>query len=119
MLFDLVVGSKGEAWIMEYNCAQNGCAAWLHLNNHYKGGGNKKRKIAKAEAIIEMLHYKNKSVFAFESFSTKLMEAFYNLEGTESKLGTVQSSLNSSLQDSSWRNGSRNSQSSRASTLLC
>lgn len=84
MLFDLVVGSEGEPWIIEFNRSQNGRAAWLNMRLHYEGGGNEKRKIAEAEATIESLHYKNESIYPFEAFSTKLIEAFYDLENTES-----------------------------------
>ena len=83
MLYDLVTGTEGESWITEFNRAQNGRAAWLQMKNHYEGGGHERRKITEAEAVISMLHYKNESVFSFESFSTKLIDAFRDLEDTE------------------------------------
>ena len=85
MLSDLVSGTEGESWINEFNRAQHGRNAWLALKTHYEGGGNERKKIIEAEATIDMLHYKNESVFSFESFSTKMVEAFRDLDGTDSE----------------------------------
>ncbi|MHA7927588.1 MAG: hypothetical protein ACX936_20475 [Marinobacter sp.] len=85
MLSDLVMDTDGGTWIQDYDRAQNGRAAWFALKDHYEGGGQKKRTITAAEAVLDSIHYKNESVFPFESFSRKISDAFRDLKGTESQ----------------------------------
>ena len=85
MLSDLVSGTEGESWINQFNRAQHGRNAWLAFRTHYEGGGNERKKITEAESVIDMLHYKNESIFSFESYSTKMIEAFRDLDNTDSE----------------------------------
>ena len=85
MLSDLVSGTEAKSWINEFNRAQDGRNAWLALQNHYEGGGNEQKKITEAESVIDMLHYKNEAIFSFESYSTKMIEAFRDLNNTDSE----------------------------------
>ena len=79
MLSDLLFGTEGESWTSDYSRAQHGRNSWLYLRIYYEGGGNEHKKIIEAESVIKILHYKNESVFYFESFSTKMVETFRDL----------------------------------------
>jgi hypothetical protein len=80
MLADLMVGTDGYTWIEEYDRSQNGRAAWLKLVEHYNGGGQQEKAIARAEALIRTTHYKNETLFPFETFSSRLLGAYRDLE---------------------------------------
>lgn len=80
MLEDLMNGTEGYTWIEMYNRSQNGRAAWLSLTNHYNGGGQQEKAIARAEAIIKSTHYKNEQVFPFETFASRLLSAYRDLK---------------------------------------
>jgi hypothetical protein len=79
MLEDLMVGTEGYPWIETYNRSQNGRAAWLSLINHYNGGGQQEKAIARAESTIKSTHYKNEQLFPFETFSSRLLSAYRDL----------------------------------------
>ena len=53
------------------------------LVEHYEGGGQREKRKSSALATLRSLHYKNESVFSFEDFSRKLVQAYRDLEGTE------------------------------------
>lgn len=80
MLFDLVTGLEGKTYIAPFNRAQNRHAAWLALKLHYNGERNKRKLIVEAKSILQMLHYKNKSILLFKLFSTWLTEAFHDIK---------------------------------------
>lgn len=86
LLSDLVNGTSGYTWISSFDRAQNGRAAWLALVEHYEGGGQREKRMSAAVAAIKALHYKNESVFSFEDFSRKLIQAYRDLEGTDEEL---------------------------------
>jgi hypothetical protein len=86
LLSDLVNGTSGYTWISNYDRAQDGRAAWLALIEHYEGGGQREKRMSAAVASIKALHYKNESVFSFEDFSRKLIQAYRDLEGTDEEL---------------------------------
>lgn len=80
MLADLMVGTDGYTWIEAYDRSQDGRAAWLNLVQHYNGGGQQEKAIARAEAIIKATHYKNESIFPFETFASRLLSAYRDLD---------------------------------------
>ena len=79
MLADLMVGTDGYTWIETYDRSQDGRAAWINLTDHYNGGGQQEKAIARAEAIIKTTHYKNEQVFPFDTFSARLLGAYRDL----------------------------------------
>ena len=86
LLSDLVSGTGGYTWIADFDRAQDGRAAWMALVEHYEGGGQREKRMAAALATIRALHYKNESIFSFEDFSRRLIQAYRNLEGTDKEL---------------------------------
>ena len=86
LLSDLVNGTSGYTWISNFDRAQNGRAAWLALVEHYEGGGQREKRMSAAVATIKALHYKNESIFSFEDFSRKLIQAYRDLEGTDEEM---------------------------------
>jgi hypothetical protein len=79
ILNPLITGSEAMTWTSAFERAQDGRGAWLAMVNHYEGGGQQEKRTSRAEAILTNLHYKNESSFSFEAFSTKLMDAFRDL----------------------------------------
>jgi hypothetical protein len=86
LLSDLVNGTSGYTWISEFDRAQNGRAAWFALVEHYEGGGQREKRMSAAVATIKALHYRNESVFPFEDFSRRLIQAYRDLEGTDEEM---------------------------------
>ena len=86
LLSDLVSGTSGYTWISDFDRAQNGREAWLALVEHYEGGGQREKRMSAAVATIKALHYKNESVFSFEDFSRKLIQAYRDLDGTDEEM---------------------------------
>jgi hypothetical protein len=86
LLSDLVNGTSGYTWISDYDRAQDGRAAWFALVEHYEGGGQREKRMSAAVATIKALHYKNESIFSFEDFSRKLIQAYRDLEGTDEEM---------------------------------
>ena len=86
LLSDLLNGTTGYEWIQAFERSQNGRAAWLSLIEHYEGGEQRERRVAAAKASIKALHYKNESIFSFEDFSRKMLQAFRELQGTEEEI---------------------------------
>ena len=75
-----LVGTENYEWISQYETSQDGRSTMNTLRTHYDGPGEIKRRIARAEAQIEALHYKSEQAFSFERFITKLNGAFQVLE---------------------------------------
>ena len=90
LLSDVVSGTLGYTWIRDLDRSQNGWAAWMALVVHYEGGGQREKRMSAALATIKALHYKNESVFAYEDFSHKLLEAFRDLKDTDAELSEFQ-----------------------------
>jgi hypothetical protein len=68
---DLINGTDGWAWF-SMAAEGNGRAAHLHLQQHYLGYYSNARRAVQAKATLEILHYKNESVFCFEVYVTRL-----------------------------------------------
>ena len=79
------VRDQPATWIQPYQASQNGRAAWLALVAHYDGGGQKEKRINKAEAILSSVFYHNERAFSFDAYSTKLLRAFRTLEETPNR----------------------------------
>ena len=90
LLSDVVAGTLGYKWIRDHDRSQNGRATWMALVVHYEGGGQCEKRMLAALATIKALHYKNESVFAYEDFSRKLLEAFRDLKDTDEELSEFQ-----------------------------
>lgn len=86
LLSDLVNGTSGYTWISNFDRAQDGRAAWQALVEHYEGGGQREKRMSAAVATIKALHYKNESIFSFEDFSRKLIQAYRDLQGTDEEM---------------------------------
>jgi uncharacterized membrane protein YgcG len=80
ILNTLLTGTEATTWIRAFDRAQDGRAAWNALVAHYDGGGQQEKRIARAESTISQLHYKNESVFAFDNFSSQLLDAYRDLD---------------------------------------
>ena len=64
------VRDQPATWIQPFQASQNGRAAWLALVDHYDGGGQKEKRINKAEAILNSVFYHNERAFSFDAYST-------------------------------------------------
>lgn len=79
------VKDQPATWIQPYQASQNGRAAWLALVEHYNGGGQKEKRINKAEAILSTVYYQNERTFTFDAYATKMLRAFRTLDSTPNK----------------------------------
>ena len=84
LLSDLVK-DQSATWIQPFQASQDGRRAWQALVTHFDGGGQKEKRISRAEATIESLTYNNERVFSFDSYSAKLLKAFRTLDDTPSQ----------------------------------
>lgn len=75
-----LTGTDSWDWIKKYDRTQDGRKTMLTLRTHYDGPGEVQKRIAKAEASINLLHYKAEQTFSFEKFITRLNGAFQVLE---------------------------------------
>ncbi len=66
-------------WIQDFDKNANGCKAWQALVAHYDGTGELNKRVERAKEEIAKLHYKDKKVFPFECYVTKLKESFFVL----------------------------------------
>ena len=80
MLKSACIKSDACAWIRSYDRAADGRKAWLALVQHYDGSGELSKRVKRAKAELERLHYKDEKVFPFEKLITKLKENFNVLE---------------------------------------
>ncbi len=74
MLKAACVKSDAWTWIQDYDKNANGRKAWQALIAHYDGTGELNKPVERAKEEIARLHYKNKKVFPFERYVTKLKE---------------------------------------------
>ena len=73
------IKSDAWTWIQSFDRTAHGRKAWLALVAHYDGTGELNKRVEKAKEEISRLHYKDKKVFPFEKFVTKLKENFHVL----------------------------------------
>ena len=88
LLSDLVK-DQPATWIQPFQSSQDGRRAWMALVDHFDGGGQKERRISKAEAILETVVYQNERVFSFDSYSAQLLRAFRTLDSTPNRRSTA------------------------------
>jgi hypothetical protein len=79
------IKSNAWTWIQSFDCTANDRKAWLALVAHYDGTGELNKSVEKAKEEISRLHYKDKKVFPFEQFITKLKENFHVLSKDKNK----------------------------------
>ena len=75
-----LVGTDNWEWISQYDRTENGRATMNTLRTHYDGPGEITKRVARAEAQIQALHYKSEQTFSFERFITKLNGAYQVLQ---------------------------------------
>ena len=90
VLSNVVAGTSGYTWIRDHDRSQNGRSTWMALVVHYEEGGQHEKRMSAALATIKALHYKNESVFPYEDFSRKLLEAFSDFKDTDEELSEFQ-----------------------------
>ena len=70
------MNTPGYAWIENFNRTENGRGAFEAWTNHYNGIGELSKRVALAQAQLKLLHYKNEKAMSFETFSSKMQQAF-------------------------------------------
>jgi hypothetical protein len=85
---DVMVDTDGWTW---FNRATNGNGRQAHqiITTHYRGTAETARR-AKAEAMLERLHYKSEASFSFEKYVTKMNECFELLKDNDQDLAEAQ-----------------------------
>lgn len=76
----LVLEGPGRSYIMPFDKASDGRAAWLSLVGHFEGDSYRNRNVEEAYAMLENIHYEGeRKGFNFEKFIEKHNEAFLEL----------------------------------------
>jgi predicted transcriptional regulator len=83
ILTQLLSGTMAWTWISSYELKKNGKGAFEALKKHYEGPGQLEIRTGHACHIIKTTHYKPERQFTFESYVTKLSEAFEILNDHE------------------------------------
>ena len=74
------VDTNGWAWIQKSDPAADGRKAWLALvTTHYDGYGELNKCVHRAKTELVRLNYKDKKIFPFEKYVTKLKEQEYRV----------------------------------------
>lgn len=71
----LVQPTDGFQWIRDIPTS-DGKAIVQELVDHYEGEGHSQRNVESARYTVETLVYQNESVFSWETFSTRIKQAF-------------------------------------------
>ena len=75
------IDTDSWAWIHISDPSADGRKAWLALIAHYNGYGKLiKKRVQRAKMELLKIHYKDKKVFPFKKYFTKLKEQFRVLE---------------------------------------
>jgi hypothetical protein len=80
ILTQLLSGTPAWTWISWYEASKSGKLAYQALRVHFGGPGESMKQNNHAYKILENTHYKSERLFTFESYVTKLLEAFEILE---------------------------------------
>ena len=76
----LVLEGPGRSYILPFDNASNGRAAWMALIDHFEGDGFRNRNVEDAYRVLEGLHYEGeRKGFNFEKFIQKHMECYLEL----------------------------------------
>ena len=71
------LNSTAFAWVRPFDNSENGRAAVAAMRDHYDGPGETAKKLAKAEAELKTIHYRNEQSMTFENYVNKLNEIFF------------------------------------------
>ena len=78
------------AWVRPFDRREDGRSIVAEMRAPYDGTGETAKKLAKAEADLQNLHYNNDHSFPFESFINKLNEIFFIFSESEQPYTPVQ-----------------------------
>jgi hypothetical protein len=76
ILTQLLSGTMAWTWMSSYEASKNGKGAFDALRNHYDGPGQVEKRLGYARNILANTHYRSEKQYSFESYVTKLSEAF-------------------------------------------
>ena len=79
ILIGFLVDTEGYSWVKGVLQHQSGRKTMKALRDHYDGPQAGARRIALAKNKIAELHYKSENAMPFETFATKLTDAFQTL----------------------------------------
>jgi hypothetical protein len=65
------------AWVRPYDSTEDGRAAIAAMRDHYDGPGETAKKLARAEAELKTIHYRNEQSMTFETYVNKLNEIYF------------------------------------------
>ena len=83
------INNPAFAWVRPFDIRKDGRGAVAAMRAHYDGPGKTAKNLAKAEADLKKLHYKNEHSLSFESFINKLNEIFFIFSETEQPYNPV------------------------------
>ena len=83
ILTQLLSGTMAWTWISGYEATKNGKGAFEALRRHYDGPGQVEKRLAYAYDLLSNTHYKSERQFSFETYVTKLSEAFEVLKDNQ------------------------------------
>ena len=76
IIMTLTIGENAEQWLKEVTKKANGRLDMAALRSHFRGAGNKSRRIAQATQMQKTLHYKNERALPFNVFISKVKKMF-------------------------------------------
>ena len=76
IILTLTIGENVEQWIKENLKKANGRLDMISLRNHFRGAGNKSRRVAEATRLMDSLHYRNEKALAFNIFISRAKKMF-------------------------------------------
>jgi uncharacterized membrane protein YgcG len=76
ILTQLLSGTMAWTWMSSFEAAKNGKGAFEALRTHYDGPGQIEKRLGYARNILANTHYRSEKQYSFESYVTKLSEAF-------------------------------------------
>ena len=71
------LNTSAFAWVRPFDRNEDGRAAIAAMREHYDGPGETAKKLAKAEADLKTIHYRNEQSMTFESYVNKLHEIYF------------------------------------------
>jgi hypothetical protein len=79
----MLSGTGAWTWTCMFETAKNGKGAYEALRNHYDGLGQIDKQQGYTRNILANTHYQSEKQFSFESYVTKLSEAFEFLKDND------------------------------------
>jgi hypothetical protein len=83
ILTGMLSGTMAWTWISSYDTTHNGKGAFQALRAHYDGPGQIEKRLGYARNILANTSYKSERQYSFESYVTKLSEAFEIMKDNE------------------------------------